>query len=334
MIQTYLFISKKNSQVEKITALLAELQSTHPHELHIVDIDSDPVLQEEYGDKAPVMDIGVYRLVRSFDRNEVEFAFTKAEERLQDAQSKGNAVLVQRITQPLAMTKSDRFSHWFSNHYMVILNIFTFIYVFFSFLAPGLMKIGWELPARTLYRIYSPLCHQLAFRSFFLFGEQLYYPRELAGMEGVMTYGQATGFDEDDIPTARRFIGNETMGYKMTLCERDVAIYGAIFLFGLAFTLGGRKFNPLPWYLWILIGLGPIGLDGFSQLLSQTGLGIFAWIPLRESTPLLRVVTGALFGMGTAWFGFPYLEESVLDNRREMHIKHAIVSQINDNSEV
>jgi uncharacterized membrane protein len=194
------------------------------------------------------------------------------------------------------------------------------------------MKIGWERPARVIYKVYSPLCHQLAYRSFFLFGEQPYYPRELAGVDDLITYGQATGLLENDIQSARNFLGNEEMGYKMALCQRDMAIYGAIFLFGLLFILTGKKIKPLPWYLWILIGLGPIGLDGFSQLLSQTGFGIFSWLPLRESTPFLRVFTGFCFGLATAWFGFPYLEESIQENRHDMQLKHAIVDQISSES--
>jgi uncharacterized membrane protein len=64
---------------------------------------------------------------------------------------------------------------------------------------------------------------------------------------------------------------------------------------------------------WILIGIVPIGLDGFSQLFSQPTLNL---IPLRESTPLLRVLTGFLFGSVTAWFGYPYVEESMIENRK------------------
>jgi hypothetical protein len=101
-------------------------------------------------------------------------------------------------------------------------------------------------------------------------------------------------------------------------------------LFGIVFSLTGRKITPLPWYLWILIGLGPIGLDGFSQLLSQTGLAIFDWLPLRESTPFLRALSGGLFGLMTAWFGYPYLEESVEENRHDMQLKYAIVNQISN----
>ena len=333
MIQALLFVKKDDPQITKIEGMLANLAGDFPHEYHVIEIDRDPVLLNEFEDKAPVLDIGVFRLLYPFDEGDIRYAFDKAVNRLEEAKQRGNDVTVKRITQRLEMQKSDRFSRWFSNHYMVLLNLFTFLYLFFAFLAPVLMKVGATAPAKVIYKVYSPLCHQLAFRSFFLFGEQPFYPRELAGVDGVLTYGEATGFNEYDLNTARDFPGNEMMGYKLALCERDIAIYGALFLFGVIFALTGKKIKPLPWYLWILIGLGPIGLDGFSQLLGQTGWGLFSWLPLRESTPFLRVLTGALFGLGTAWFGFPYLEDSVLENRRDMQMKHAIVSQIEEENQ-
>ena len=328
MIQATLFISGEDPKLNQIKRNLAELQSDFPHQLHIIDISIGPVLQDEFGDKQPVLDIGLFRLIRTFDKEEIRYAFSKAEERLNEANSKGNEMVVRRITEPIRLTNADRFSRWFSKHYMLLLNGFTFLYLFLAILAPSFMKLGWERPAKVIYKVYSPLCHQLAYRSFFLFGEQPFYPRELAGVEGMITYGQASGLSENDIRSARNFLGNDEMGYKMALCQRDIAIYGAIFIFGIIFSLTGKKIKPLPWYLWILIGLGPIGLDGFSQLLSQTGFGIFNWLPLRESTPYLRVATGLFFGLATAWFGFPYLEESVQENRRDMQLKHAIVEQI------
>ena len=328
MIQALLFVRKDDHRREKIESMLESLAGEFPHECHVIEIDDEPVLLDEFGEKAPVLDIGVFRLLAPFDENDIRYAFEKVVERLEEAQQRGNDVMKRRINQRLDMNKSDRFSRWFSNHYMVLLNLFTFLYLFFAFLPPVLLKVGIEAPAKVIYKVYSPLCHQLAYRSFFLFGEQPYYPRELAGVDGVITYGEATGFDEYDLNTARSFLGNETLGYKVALCERDIAIYGAILLFGVVFSLTGKRIKPLPWYLWILIGLGPIGLDGFSQLLGQSGWGVFSWLPLRESTPFLRTLTGGLFGLATAWFGFPYLEESVLENRRDMQKKHAIVAQI------
>jgi uncharacterized membrane protein len=64
----------------------------------------------------------------------------------------------------------------------------------------------------------------------------------------------------------------------------------------------------------------PIGLDGFSQLPGLAG-NMPAWVPIRESTPLLRVITGALFGGTTAWYLFPLLEESMRETRALLGVK-------------
>jgi uncharacterized membrane protein len=181
------------------------------------------------------------------------------------------------------------------------------------------MKAGAPTPASLLYKAYSLVCHQLAFRSFFLFGEQLYYPRQAADVSGVMTLAQATGLDEaatgDALFLARQFVGNEQVGYKIALCQRDVGIYAGILLFGLLFSLSGRRLPVLPWYLWLIFGVLPVALDGFSQLLSQPPLSFF---PFRESSPALRLLTGGLFGFCTAWFGYPMVEETMLETRRIM----------------
>jgi uncharacterized membrane protein len=199
-----------------------------------------------------------------------------------------------------------------------MLNLIVFLYVAMPFMAPTLMKMGAVSPAMVIYRVYSVTCHQMAFRSFFLFGEQSAYPRQIAGVNGLLTYGQATGLDENDQWTAREFIGNEQLGYKVAICERDVAIYGGIVLFGLIFGLTGRRLRALPWYFWILLGIIPIGLDGTSQLISQAPFNL---IPIRESTPFMRVLTGGLFGFMTAWFGYPLVEESMQETRRIMATK-------------
>ena len=82
---------------------------------------------------------------------------------------------------------------------------------------------------------------------------------------------------------------------------------------GLVWAFYHKRSPALPFWLWILIGMGPIGLDGFSQLLSQIP-GWQFW-DYRESTPLLRTLTGAIFGISTAWFGFPVLGETFDDSR-------------------
>jgi uncharacterized membrane protein len=70
--------------------------------------------------------------------------------------------------------------------------------------------------------------------------------------------------------------------------------------------------------------VAPIALDGFSQLFSQLPYQFIQNIlPYRESTPLLRALTGFLFGICTAWFVFPLIEESMADTRRQFARKFA-----------
>jgi uncharacterized membrane protein len=111
------------------------------------------------------------------------------------------------------------------------------------------------------------------------------------------------------------FLGNPEMGYKMTVCARDVSIYWGFFIAALLYSLPvvRRRLRPIPILLYIFIGLGPIGLDGFSQLL---GYAPFNFWPPRETSPLLRMVTGFVFGLMTAWLGYVYIEESMRDTRR------------------
>ena len=214
---------------------------------------------------------------------------------------------------------------------MLVFNIFVFLYIGLPFLAPVLMRSGATTPARAIYTLYGGLCHQLSYRSFFLFGEQPVYPRAAAEIEGYQTFGQATGLDENAIFPARDFRGNDQVGYKTGLCQRDVAIYGAILLFGIVFVLAGRNIKPIPWWVWIFLGIFPIGLDGGTQLV---GMAVSAFdgsfwetlanfFPARESTPFLRVLTGFLFGLTTAWFGYPMVEESMRETRRMLTKKFA-----------
>jgi uncharacterized membrane protein len=214
------------------------------------------------------------------------------------------------------MNFADRFSLWMANHWLFAVILLFVFYLGLPVLAPVLMKAGATVPANVIYTAYSPLCHQLGFRSFFLFGEQPYYPRVAAGITGVKSFGEATGLDENNLLAARAFKGNQQVGYKIALCERDVAIYGAIIIFALLFGISRRRIPPLHWAAWLILAIGPIGLDGFSQLFSQLPIPALAsLLPFRESTPTLRLLTGFLFGFGTAWFGLPYVEESMRETR-------------------
>ena len=336
MLTVTLYTRKDCHLCEQARADLASLQEKYPHHLVEIDIDSDPALLKAYLVEIPVVEVGPYVLKAPFDKQKLTMTLGAAGDRRGQLDKLGRVDHHDRIRRGQSISAADRFMYWVSKHYLAIFNIFMLLYFGLPILAPVLMKAGATLPANVLYTIYKPLCHQFGFRSFFLFGEQAYYPLQEAGIPNVRTFDEVTGFVDLHNPSAysrlqaRQFTGNETVGYKMALCERDMAIYSAIFLFGVIYSLSGRRIKPLHWILWVLIGLGPIGLDGFSQLFSQMDWAFLSSIlPYRESTPLLRLFTGVLFGFTTAWFAYPYLEESFGESRQFFIKKFAALNAVN-----
>jgi uncharacterized membrane protein len=317
------FYTRKGDRLcEQAQADLEALQEEIPHKLILVDIDQDPALVDEYGQRVPVVCAGPFTVEAPFSRQKLRMTLGAARDSFSMRLEDGGDRYRRSMQRAEKMGAADRFSEFLSNHFLALINIFLLIYFGLPFLAPVLMKAGFTEAAQPIYDVYGVSCHRLAFRSWFLFGEQPFYPRAAANMEGYITYGEASGLSEEDLWAARDFQGNEQMGYKVPFCQRDIAIYASMFLFGIIFALSGRRIKPLPFFLWVIIGLGPIGLDGFSQLLSQLG-GVFDFLPYRESTPLLRTATGALFGFATGWFGFPVIEETMADTRRYLAEKRA-----------
>jgi len=314
---------------EQAEADLKALQTVVPHKLVLIDIDSDPALQSAYALDVPVVEVGPYRLKAPFSRQELQTTLAAANDRKSQLERINDKAYQVSSERGQAVSDSDRLSYWLSRHYLLVFNLFLFLYVGLPFLAPVLMKIDWTGPAKVLYAIYSPLCHQWAFRSLFLFGEQPFYPHAAAHVPNLITFEAATGITDQNDPArlaARAFLGNPVMGYKVAICERDIAIWGAMALFGLVFSLTRRRIPKLHWLIWGVIGVAPIALDGFSQLFSQLpSQFIQTYLPYRESTPFLRILAGLLFGAMTAWFMFPLMEEAFSETRRMLTKKFAIL---------
>ncbi len=228
-----------------------------------------------------------------------------------------------------------------AGNWLGIVLVILAIYISLPWLAPTLAKLNLKGPADIIYTLYSPFCHQFAFRSIFLYGEQAFYPRASAGTHyqpfevyaaeseafqeqyrywsnfyrgrAPAPAGTAEGLETFSVAqqiAARHFIGDETVGYKTSLCARDLAIYSMMFLGGLIYRRYRWRIRPLPLWLYLIAGLGPIGLDGFSQLLSYPPFELWQ---VRETEPIFRLVTGGLFGLMSAWLGFPYIERSMQD---------------------
>jgi uncharacterized membrane protein len=324
MIQITLYSRKDCQLCDQVRSDLQQIQEVVPHKLVEIDIDTDAKLVKKYGLEIPVVVAGPYTLKAPFDRNDLEITLKAAQYREDQIASIDQKVASGAIQIPVTWTKSDRFSYWLSRHYLALFNLFIAFYLGFAFMAPVMLKIGWTVPAGLIYRAYGMMCHQLAFRSYFLFGEQSTYPRSEPAGVGKEDFQQATGLAQDDLWGARQYLGNSEVGFKVALCERDVAIYLGILTFGLIFAATGRRIKALPWYVWIAIGLVPIGLDGFSQILSQPPISL---LPYRESTPLLRSITGFLFGFTTAWFGYPMAEQAMRETREYMETKRRRASE-------
>jgi uncharacterized membrane protein len=88
-------------------------------------------------------------------------------------------------------------------------------------------------------------------------------------------------------------------GHPMAVCSRCFAVYASFLTVGLAFgvwrSLTRRRWEEIP--LWMLGVLAiPMALDGLTQL-----------VGLRESTQVLRTITGTLVGAGVGLFVYPFL---------------------------
>ncbi len=105
------------------------------------------------------------------------------------------------------------------------------------------------------------------------------------------------------LPSRSYFI----FGHQMAFCHRDTAIYASLFLAVILFGFVRHRVKPLPWQAYIAF-ITPMALDGFTQLFG-----------LRTSNWQLRTITGVLFGLGSAWLAFPYLEEAFQDIRQSVN---------------
>jgi uncharacterized membrane protein len=321
---------------EQAKADLESLRDQYPHRLVEIDIESDPALLKKYMAEIPVIEAGPYMLKAPFDKQKLMMTLGAAGDRRGQLDKLGRQDHHDRVRRGQSISGSDRAMYWISRHYLAIFNFILLFYFGLAMLAPVFMEAGATGVANVIYTIYKPFCHQFGFRSFFLFGEQVFYPLKEAGIPNVLTFDQITGFKNLENPAAfsrlqaREYTGDPIVGYKMALCERDIAIYSAMFVFGLIYAASKRRIKPLHWIGWVLIGLAPIALDGFSQLFSQMNWSFLASIlPYRESTPWLRVFTGALFGLATAWFAYPYMEASINETRQFFIKKFASINQAN-----
>ena len=214
------------------------------------------------------------------------------------------------------------FSQWLTRHWFEAFLIVYGLWVFTPFLAPVFMQIGSPGPGKAIYFIYSFFCHQLPERSFFLFGERTMYS---------LNEIQAAWQDTINPFILRKFIGNETMGWKIAWSDRMIWFYTSVWLFAVLWSPFRRKIKPLAWWGFVLLLL-PLVIDGSTHAISDlAGIGqgfrdtnqwlvaltnntfpatFYAGDALGSFNSWIRLITGTLAGLGIVWLAFPYIYQS------------------------
>lgn len=187
----------------------------------------------------------------------------------------------------------DKVNGWLARHWLALVTVAAAVFIALPIAAPLLAQAGFEQLAAMIYVGYRITCHQLPQRSWFVGGEQATYT--WAELQPYVEHP-----DGNPLLAFHEPLGNPTLGYQMAFCERETGIYAVVFLTCLAFAFLRRRgtLRPMPVRVYALFLL-PIAVDGFTQL--------FGW---RESTPFLRTVTGAIFGLGSAWLVLTYIDAS------------------------
>ncbi len=173
---------------------------------------------------------------------------------------------------------AERLGQWLLREWIWVFLIGYGLFVGLPWLAPVLMRMGWEVPAHWLYTLYSLFCHQLPQRSLFLFGIKPMY--SLSEIRQVWPY--------EDPLQLRAFIGNPIFGYKVAWSDRMISMYTSLWAVALLYALSGRRWRPLPVGIFLLLAL-----------------------PMASFNSWMRWITGVLFGAGLGGLALPYVETAV-----------------------
>ena len=318
-LKVLLFYSKNAEKAKnELAERLKSFQTDFPHELVIIDVKQSDFLHAKMQKGLPRLEVGELALQGEFDSLRLANFLEEASIR-----SLEEGPIAQTYKKALPLQKKEKRGLFLRRQFPTLIALVLTVYLGLAFLAPVMMKTGNTMAAQRLYAFFRPFCHQMASRSFFLFGSQLAYPTKLAQVPGLVTFEEASGQRENDVSAASHFVGNEQMGYKIALCQRDLAIYTSLLGVTVLFIFIRNKGKNIPWYLWALLGLVPIALDGGTQLISIIRLPFLNWFPARESTPYLRVLTGTLFGGLTAWYGL-FTSDEILEEKRLALEKRAL----------
>ena len=232
-----------------------------------------------------------------------------------------------------------RATYWFTKHWLSLFVVIFGLYNLLPFTAPVMMRLGWSSLSSVIYDLYGTQCHQMAQRSFFLFGERPMYKLD----ELPLTL---TGNSLNDTLALRGFRGSETLGWKVAWSDRMVYMYGGLWVVSVIYGLTSRERATKPVRIWIFIALLlPLGIDGLTHFVSDTS-GLAAgfrydnrWLAALTNYSLptdfyqgdalgsfnstMRFITGVLFAVGTGKLLLPLLDQEM--RRSQAVLKHKLM---------
>ncbi len=215
----------------------------------------------------------------------------------------------------------NRQTAWFARHWLIVVNIFTGIFVGLPYLAPVLMRYGYNAPAHVIYTAYKLTCHQLPSRSYFILGHQAAFCHRDTAIWGAFFIGGLVFRPGRNRLRALPF-------HWWILALIPIGLDGGT-------QLVGPLYEALP--AWALTGFAVAVWLGLTAVMVSKGVKhrqyylFVICFPLamyyvqitgtRLSNWQLRSITGAIFGLANAWLMYPMFEEAFGDLRREMDIK-------------
>ncbi|MBI2356525.1 DUF2085 domain-containing protein [Candidatus Dojkabacteria bacterium] len=205
---------------------------------------------------------------------------------------------------------------------LFILSIIVWLYVLIPFLAPfayvtGMENIGWSIN-----QIYENFCHQRVERSIFLFSEdspiRFYSVKELKDQNYLPPTSESDQWPEY---FGHDYVGNDVVGYKVPLCIRDIALYGAYAVTLLIFALMRRSavtkvISVKKLYLFAFLLTLPMVIDGIAQ--SVVEVLTITSVPMSFVNSISkRIITGILFGVGAGLITLKMFNTSSLTKAEE-----------------
>ncbi len=218
-------------------------------------------------------------------------------------------------------------THWLTTHWLAAFLMVFGIYNFLPFVAPIAMRLGYTAVGGVIYNVYSTQCHQMAQRSFFLFGTKPMYDLDKLPLT-------LTGNIPNDTLALRDFRGDDVLGWKVAWSDRMVYMYGSLWVATAVYWLISQRRFVKPSRLWVFVLLlTPLAFDGITHLLSDMN-GLMsgfrynnAWLAVLTSNAfpanfylgdaigsfnsLIGLMSGVFFGIGITGLVIPFADREM-----------------------